>query len=137
MKLNNIPVTENRRHFLHIMMNQNKLIVVGDFNAHNKKWSHAKPNNLGRLIPEFCNELKLTVMNIKDKQTHINSQTGKVGSPDITLSSQELIKYLKWEIGEDMSSDHLPMIITLNKNVNRNVKFRRSHWVIRKLDEEN
>ena len=41
------------------------LIVVGDLNAHNKKWSQAKPNSLGSLIPEFANEFKLTILNKK------------------------------------------------------------------------
>ena len=87
-------------------------VITGDFNAHNPKWS-TKTNRLGSVIKNYTETNNYRIINDKKISTHCNSKDGSTGSPDLVMITKEKDFEYKWEVGEDKSSDHLPMIVSI------------------------
>ena len=112
-------------------------VLSGDFNAHNKIWSMAKENLLGKLVSNLLAEHDLKPINKKSMPTHYNSQLSRAGSPDIFAISKELRnKLIKVKIGKDLSSDHFPILVTLEETCKSYTKNMRNHWIFKKSDKE-
>ena len=105
-------------------------ILAGDLNGHTPLWDRTQPNDeMGEKIVDYILEKNLFCCNTGEATRH-NWNTGGGSTPDITLATPSLANKIKWTIGDDLGSDHLPIIITVdNIPTKRHVKKqRRRRW---------
>ena len=98
---------------LQALNNLPNILLGGDFNAKHTDWyTHQDNTQRGE---EICTQLdQLYILNNTDTHTHIPHQANfNFTSPDITFCSSNLTSSISWKTITDLSSDHLPIIITL------------------------
>ena len=108
-------------------------ILVGDFNAHNTLWSHAKNDKRGDVLEEFMYENDLGLLNSNVK-TRYDPNSHKFSLLDLSIVHPAL--YLDFEskvLKDSYDSDHNPIIITLNGDLQETDKiprynFKRANW---------
>ena len=111
-----------------------RTIISGDLNAHHPTWSKGKGNNLGKKVNEIFNELNFSNKNDPKDTTHFNAKTKEANSPDTVWINNENTKEMsKTEIGEDLGSDHLPLINKIKNIKPEVIKNRNKHWIYKKM----
>ena len=113
-------------------------LICGDFNGHSVLWdSHVDPDARGEEIVEWMFDQNLTVLNNGDA-TRINRDTGNVSTPDVTLCGTDWMGKTEWYVTDPIgSSDHLPILITVNCDVkHQSVYGKRSKWRSNGVDWE-
>ena len=108
-------------------------IIVGDFNAHDDLWfSGANPDLRGS---ELALEFNNSHFGILNNEHHTRQSGATLTSPDISLASASLLPFLDWEVRPTLHSDHLPIIIHVEKTVEMLqsekkyfVNFRKADW---------
>ena len=112
-------------------------MLTGDFNAHHKNWSQGKCNKRGELVANWFKINDMMSINGKDDVTHFNFKTKENNSPDICAINKKYIhKISSWRIGDDIGSDHLPIIIKLGININKKKVKYRTRWLYEKCDQK-
>ena len=113
-------------------------IITGDFNAHHKSWSRGKQNKRGELLAFWLKNNCMKVVNGKEDATHFNFKTKESNSPDICAINEKFLQNIdKIRIGEDLGSDHLPIIMEVNiKMKKRKTKYRK-RWLYEKCSKKN
>ena len=61
---------------------------------------------------EWCNSNEFKILN-DESSTHIDRSGRGEGAPDISIVNKEIAGRCKWEILEEMGSDHKPILITM------------------------
>ncbi|KAH7976291.1 hypothetical protein HPB52_011108 [Rhipicephalus sanguineus] len=91
------------------------IVVGGDFNAKHPSWGYVKTDSRGRALHDAIEMSTLNVCNIPDRPTRIGLHTRQQDTtPDLTLATPGLIR--GWDVDSTTwGSDHLPIIITLNR----------------------
>ena len=92
-------------------------LILGDFNAHHANWhSEANEDTRGRNLNDIINQLPIGILN-EDQPTRIfnNSST----APDISMATNNLLPTSNWKIEHALSSDHLPIIISINTSTKK------------------
>ena len=91
-----IKYTHNRRH------------------AHSKLWHSKTDDHRGSTIADLITNTNLIILNT-DNPTRVPMASNQQNtSPDISAISNNLFNYATWETIHDLSSDHLPIKITIN-----------------------
>ena len=90
-------------------------LVLGDFNAHHPDWespSHRPSSNpTGRALTDFLiSSPNLVLLTPRDLNTRLDPR-GQVSTLDLALGSGKFSSPQKVEVGPDIGSDHLPVII--------------------------
>ena len=107
-------------------------IMCGDFNAHNKLWSHTRNNKRGEALEEFMYQNDLGILNSTVK-THLNNSTKEFSLLDLSLVHPVLFLDFDSEILADPhGSDHFPIIITFNGTLFDTDK--RAKWNFKRAD---
>ncbi|XP_036317365.1 uncharacterized protein LOC118732343, partial [Rhagoletis pomonella] len=95
-----------------LLRGENRL-VVGDFNAHHDLWHSSLANDRrGNSLAEQIDDSTFCTMN-DDAPTRIVGSCSN--SPDVTIASAGLINSISWRPMLTLASDHLPIIISINK----------------------
>ena len=98
-------------------------------NAHHPEWSNATSDQRGKNLKEFIQRNNLKVLGDKNIPTHYNAKTKKAGSPDIILCTTNIKGRInKWEVGRDIGSDHLPIIVEMSGAPKRHQNHRNQYW---------
>ena len=108
-------------------------LMCGDFNAHNKLWSH-KDDDRGRALGSFICDNDLGVLNtkVKTRQDH----SGEWSLLDLTIAHPSLLLDFESKVLPDAhGSDHCPILVTLNGPLFENEK--RPRWNFKKADWNN
>ncbi len=108
-------------------------LILGDFNAHSELWhSDATNDTRGNSLADTITGQTCGIINddLPTRVTHLAST-----APDISIASADLIPYTNWRIANKMSSDHLPIIISLKaefkkfNSQNKNfINFSKANW---------
>ncbi|XP_037811763.1 uncharacterized protein LOC119603706 [Lucilia sericata] len=107
-------------------------LVLGDFNAHNQLWhSSLGEDQRGALLAEQIDESTFCTLN-DDAPTRIMGTCAS--SPDITIASASLINYATWRAVVSLGSDHLPIIVCLDRPNDFIVSERRQYVNQKKAD---
>ena len=110
-------------------------LILGDFNAHHSSWhSEANEDTRGRNLSEILDNLQLGTLN-EDQPTRIFNNTST--APDVSIASIGLLPTSQWKIETALSSDHLPILITLNTSVKKIKAPKRTFVNFIKADWEN
>ena len=92
-------------------------LILGDFNAHHASWhTEANEDTRGRNLSEALDNLQLGILN-EDQPTRIQNNTST--APDISIASLRLLPTSQWKIKPALSSDHLPILITISTLVKK------------------
>lgn len=85
-------------------------LILGDINAHNELWF----SNLGNDSrgDDIAEEIDASSFGVLNEDTHTRS-------PDISLASSSIFPSASWKAETALGSDHLPLIITLGRTVNK------------------
>ncbi len=87
-------------------------LVLGDFNAHDELWGSAgTANSRGADIAEEIGSSNFGVLN-EEAPTRLPA-SGSPSSPDISLASLSLLATAEWATKTALSSDHVPIVISL------------------------
>ncbi|KAH7968556.1 hypothetical protein HPB52_009586 [Rhipicephalus sanguineus] len=91
------------------------ILVGGDFNAKLPTWGYTKADPRGRVFHDVIEMSTLNICNSLDTPTRIGLHAKQQDTtPDLTLASAGLVR--QWEVkSTTWGSDHLPIIITLNR----------------------
>ena len=115
-------------------INFKKTILAGDTNGHSPVWVYEDTNPSGKNIEELINSTNLILMqDDKSKPTLFHRPSGKTFRPDHTMISADLSEHCQVEVLEDMGSDHLPILITIQTKKGTHTK-REPRWNYSKAD---
>ena len=130
-----------------------RTILAGDFNAHIPLLGYSTYNFRGREVEDLFNSTNLILeqdMNSTPTLRHKRHQTDS--RPDLTLISADLYEQTTVSVESDIGSDHLPILIKIEKIVKPDIRrktvwnFKRANWKefecitnveLNKLDFEN
>ena len=89
-------------------------IILADVNAHTREWDeNAEEDERGRDIWDWMTDSNFAAAN-DGTATRINPSNGTGTSPDVTLIHSSQVKNITWRTGCTLSSDHLPILVTLS-----------------------
>ena len=108
-------------------------MVIGDFNAHHELWySHGNQDNRGNNLVDAIANKPFGILN-DDQPTRIFNDAST--APDISLVSNSLLASSSWRTEVKMSSDHLPILITITAEMRKNktqdkvyLNFSKANW---------
>ena len=89
-------------------------VLTGDVNAHSSLWHSYTDDHRGQLIAEVISNSDHISLNT-DTPTRVPITTfQQTSSPDITTVSNTLYNQTSWQTHHALSSDHLPIMTTIN-----------------------
>ncbi len=133
-----VNTTWNVRFCPEILPAKDNSLICGDFNAHSDTWDALQPDDArGREVEMWATANELTPLNDELQPTRHNRATGNGSSPDIVFCGKEWLSACHdgWSLGEDLGSDHLPMVITLSNQVKHQPvlgarpRWRSNEWI--------
>jgi exonuclease III len=109
-------------------------IIMGDFNLQSATWSagsHTKRE--AEDLEDWCVRNNFQIIN-SGEPTHVNRGSGNKNAPDISITHESLTDSCKWEVLEDLSSDHCPIVVTVNVDRYRTSDTPALQWCWKKAD---
>ena len=113
-------------------------LVGGDLNAHSNLWDFEQPtDSRGDLVMDWMLEKDMMCVN-DGSPTRTNRVTGGTSSPDITLVHSNWSNKVEWSVGEDLGSDHLPIVVQVKLKITatRHQANNRPRWKRNGVDWE-
>ncbi len=114
------------------LLNLQETIILGDFNAHHPQWFSDKTDTRGTQLATEINNSDLAILNT-DTPTRLPT-SGSASSPDVSLSSSSLLTAIDWSTETAMSSDHLPILISVSTSNTYNPATRTTFTNLNKAD---
>lgn len=116
------------------LLNDNLDVILGDINAHHPLWfSIIQTDTRGNDIADQINDSNFGILN---DQAPTRSAGDVVSSPDITLVHPNLLMSTNWSVQTALGSDHLPIIIEFQRDVEKEhdtkktyVNFAKANWL--------
>jgi hypothetical protein len=111
-------------------------MLTGDINAHSTLWFSKNTDKRGELITNLLSDSDQVILNLNCSTRQPSTASQQPTSPDITTIASNLSHYATWEILHALSSDHLPIKITLNtktnfkmiQNRNMYTNYKKANW---------
>ena len=89
-------------------------VLTGDVNAHSSLWHSYTDDHRGQLIAEVISNSDHISLNTDTPTRVPNTAFQQTSSPDITTVSNTLYNRTSWQTHHTLSSDHLPIMTTIN-----------------------
>ena len=89
-------------------------VLTGDVNAHSTLWHSYTDDHRGQLIADVISNSDHITLNTNTPTRVPNTTLQQTSSPDITTVSNTLYNRTSWTTQHALSSDHLPIITTIN-----------------------
>ena len=102
----------NIQHCIHHLTNIPHSVLTGDVNAHSTLWHSYTDYHRGQLISDVISNY--ITLNTNTPTRVPNTILQQTSSPDITTLSNTLYNRTSWTTQHALSSDHVPIIITIN-----------------------
>ena len=111
----------NLRLFETINNLSDNVMFVGHFNSKLEAFGCAKKNTSGSMLKTIQNQINLNYLNT-DEHTYLDRNTGNTDILDMAFTSLNLSKHdIKFLIGDDLGSDHLPIEVAIDAPPHRNI----------------
>lgn len=115
------PGSSNTRTLNHFKRDVRRLVrfddpffVIGDLNARHRSWNCSKMNKAGRLLFSECENRNVYVHH-PEKFTRVPQGRGRPSTLDLVLSNNRIGMTVP-EVFDELSSDHLPVVFTIDTN---------------------
>ena len=102
------------QHFIQYITNIPHSVLTGDVNAHSTLWHSYTDDHRGQLIADVISNSDHITLNTNTPTRVPNTTLQQTSSPDITTLSNTLYNRTSWTTQHALSSDHLPIITTIN-----------------------
>ena len=132
-----LPPNTEADHWFNVIPSRGPEVICGDLNAHHPYWDpFVSENRRGTSIQQWMEETGRASLNDGTATRYARYQQGPGCSvPDLTIVGSSETDHFTWTTMNELSSDHLPLLITWNKPVaveegKRFVKpnFRKANW---------
>ena len=109
--------TSNKDEYTKIFSLTGKVIVVGDFNAHNTMWKSDKSDIRGLCIEEMIE--KFNFVSLNNGTPTYQKANGGMSVLDLSFASNTLANKCEWAIAENSTwgSDHVACVTKVNENI--------------------
>ena len=104
-------------------------LITGDINAHHSRWD-ANKDKRDEQLADKIDAADYTILNVKEA-TRLPTN-GRSTSPDISLASNDIALLSDWSVS--LTSDHSPILITINSNLSTIDRPRRTYINFKKAD---
>ena len=102
------------QHCIQYITNMPHSVLTGDVNAHSTLWHSYTDDHRGQLIADVISNSDHITLNTNTPTRVPNTTLQQTSSPDITTVSNTLYNRASWTTQHALSSDHLPIITTIN-----------------------
>ena len=102
------------QHCIQYITNIPHSVLTGDVNAHSTLWHSYTDDHRGQLIADVISNSDRITLNTNTPTRVPNTTLQQTSSPDITTVSNTLYNRTSWTTQHALSSDHLPIITTIN-----------------------
>ena len=102
------------QHCIQYITNIPHSVLTGDVNAHSTLWHLYTDDHRGQLIADVISNSDHITLNTNTPTRVPNTTLQQTSSPDITTVSNTLYNRTSWTTQHALSSDHLPISITIN-----------------------
>ena len=93
-------------------------IILGDINAHSVLWDKTlNPDRRGDDFEDWLAANDMHCLNNGDPTRH-NRSTDTDSVPDVSIVHSSRLDKFTWKIVDDLGSDHKPLLITYEDNIN-------------------
>jgi len=125
---------------------QNNWITVGDFNSHSPSWGYKDLNAKGEEVEDWIITNQTVLINKpSDPPTFYSRVWHTTSSPDLAIATDDIQKITEREVCSQLGgSDHRPVILTIQRQVNREGKlppswnYKKANWdLFKKLTDSN
>ena len=108
-------------------------IIAGDINAHHPLWDTScdGPDDVGERIAAWLDNVGWTTLN-DGRPTFTSYRSGGQTAPDAAFCSSTLAQRIKWSVGPDFGSDHVPMIMEVRTGGTAPKMIRKPRWSFKK-----
>ena len=93
-------------------------IIMGDINAHSTHWHSNTNDHRGNLIANIIQNSDHCILNTNTHTRFPFAKNQAPSSPDISAISSKLYNESKWATIQALSSDHIPISVTINTKRN-------------------
>ena len=102
------------QHCIQYITNIPHSVLTGEVNAHSTLWPSYTNDHRGQLIADVISNSDHITLNTNTPNRVPNTTLQQTSSPDITTVSNTLYNRTSWTPQYALSSDHLPIITTIN-----------------------
>ena len=115
--------------------NDDDTIIIGDFNAHHPQWDYNcdEADSVGQRMGDWLTRVGWTSLNNGDP-TFLSYRTGSRTAPDLAACSTGLANRSTWQLGPDLGSDHLPMLVVVRRSERPPHRIRKTRWAFHKAN---
>ena len=111
-------------------------MFVGDFNSKLESFGCAKRNTSGPMLQNIQNQLNLIYLN-NDEHKHMDRAKCSTYILDMAFISPNLAKHdIKFQVSDDLGSDHLPIEISIYTPLHRNTFTNHTKYKFDQTDRE-
>ena len=126
----------NLRLFETINNLSDNVMIAADFNSKLEAFSCAKKNISSPMLKNTQSHLNLTYLNTAE-HTHLDKKTCNTDILDMAFISPDLTKHdIQFLIGDDLGSDHLPIEISIDVQLHRNIHTNPIRYKFNQTDRE-
>ena len=118
-----------------LLPSDNDCLLVGDINGHHPSWDNgcAAADEVGDRIAGWLEDVGWVPLN-SGAPTFASYRSGGQSAPDLAACSADPARRAKWTLGEDMGSDHLPMVVELRGIAGGPRRIRKTRPAYKKAD---
>ncbi|MCP3662402.1 MAG: hypothetical protein GY696_07890, partial [Gammaproteobacteria bacterium] len=107
-------------------------LIIGDLNAHHTSWyTEGNEDSRGRHIINIIEGKNIGVLN---EDTPTRTANNSATAPDVSLATSDILPTTTWKTENILSSDHLPIIITIDGDFKRSKSKNRTFLNFAKTD---
>ena len=103
-------------------------ILSGDINAHSTLWYSNQNDHRGTIIADVIQNSDHITLNTNTHTRLPYAKNQNPSSPDITSVSSNLYPQANWETIQALSSDHIPILTTIDTKCNYKLKQHRNSY---------
>ena len=124
LKLHKIPVQEN------------KLLIMGDFNGRSPSWGYEDRNARGENIEDWMLDSKLVLINSPDdKPTCLSRAWNTTSHPDLAMATEDVEKQCTKTVEDQLGgSDHRPILIHVKSSKPPHTARKTPSWNYKKAN---
>ena len=112
-----------------------RTMIMGDLNAHHPAWdvSCSDPDGVGQRVHDWLVDKEWDVLN-DGSATRAGYREGRLTAPDVILAPRDMARRCTWRLGDDLGSDHLPMVVSVTVDGSLPRRVRKTRWAFGKAN---